>query len=97
MDDASLNRRSDDGHSSGTEGQSVAPDSSPEGVQAGEGSVAPDIERKRLAVLQVRGWPLQRTLPVVHHRHKYLSKALVAFLDELKLHVKTATARRKQR
>ncbi|MBP89277.1 MAG: hypothetical protein CMJ64_21600 [Planctomycetaceae bacterium] len=62
-------------------------------------SVELELEQKRLAVVRVKGWPLRRTMTVVHHRQKYRSKALIAFLDELKSQAKTPkrAVRRKSR
>jgi len=47
-------------------------------------AVALELEQGRLGMVRVEGWPLRRMMTVVHHQQKYLSKALLAFLEEMK-------------
>jgi DNA-binding transcriptional LysR family regulator len=59
-------------------------------------SVTFELGQKRLAIMRTKGWPLRRTMPVVHHQQKYLSKALMALLSELKSHVSATKVGRRQ-
>jgi DNA-binding transcriptional LysR family regulator len=42
-----------------------------------------DLTDGRIAQIQVEGWPLRRTLPVVRHAQKYVSRAMSRFLETI--------------
>ena len=52
-------------------------------------SVEEQLRQKSLALLPVQGWPLKRTMPVVRHAEKYVFRALAAFLEAMRLELKS--------
>lgn len=52
-------------------------------------SVEQQIKHKSLALLDVQGWPLKRTLEVVRHSEKYVFRALTEFLHIMRMELKS--------
>ena len=52
-------------------------------------SVEEQVREKSLAVLPVQGWPLKRTMLVVHHQEKYLFRALREFREVMRVELKS--------
>jgi hypothetical protein len=47
-------------------------------------SVREELKQNRLALLEVKGWPLKRSLLVVRHAQKYVFRGLAEFLDVMR-------------
>ncbi|MBI5249525.1 MAG: hypothetical protein HY912_08525 [Desulfomonile tiedjei] len=56
-------------------------------------SVEEDLRQKRISVVRVYGWPLRRTMTIVHHVHKYTSRPLQGFLDAVRSHAQSSIER----